>query len=328
MSVALEITDGIPDRLRNPRAEMHQRQGSVRRTVRLDMSWPLTKPGDPSGALLVRACSADTLIAASGELRELDSARMDVELAQGARVVSLESEPALDDAEGLIGRRAASGWRAVVHSLVTTGPLLQLLDDLPVAVLVSGYAGLRTGALTAMSGEARDATRSRMADICAGWSSESIALRTMLGPGEAIIPDTVPAPAWTQPDGDDGVLAAGSIRRERRVDVWREDDLVLEVEATFRDTWGGSAGEGILHEYALRARVDQGRVVSLVPQARVLPYPECPSAVSATQDLIGERISELSQRVPELLTGISSCTHLNDLLRSLAGVEHLAAGLV
>jgi hypothetical protein len=65
-------------------------------------------------------------------------------------------------------------------------------------------------------------------------------------------------------------------------------------------------------------------LVSLVPEPRVLPYPECPGAVRATQNLIGEPVANLSSSVGELMAPTSSCTHLNDLLRSLAEVEGLA----
>jgi hypothetical protein len=51
----------------------------------------------------------------------------------------------------------------------------------------------------------------------------------------------------------------------------------------------------------------------------VLPFPECPAAALAVGDLVGCDLAELSRSVPDLLTGIRSCTHLNDLLRALGG---------
>jgi hypothetical protein len=65
-------------------------------------------------------------------------------------------------------------------------------------------------------------------------------------------------------------------------------------------------------------------VGAIAAEPRVLPFPECPGAADAVGDLVGCSLSELSRSVPELLTGIRSCTHLNDLLRALGGV----AGLV
>jgi hypothetical protein len=42
-------------------------------------------------------------------------------------------------------------------------------------------------------------------------------------------------------------------------------------------------------------------------------------------DLVGCDLKELSRAVPDVLAGIRSCTHLNDLLRALGGVADLVA---
>lgn len=316
-----------PERLRNPREEMGLRPGSVRRSVRLDMSWPDSEAGDPTARQFVHAVSVDTSVDADGVGTPIAAASMDVVLAPGHVVQEITTEPAVEGAEILIGRRASSGWRAMVHGLVPDGgPLLQLLDDLPVGVLISGYAGLRSGALNKLF-DNKKFTSERMTDICIGWTGESIALTTLRSDDPAIVPSMVAAPLWGERP-----LELGVIRRERRIDVWR-DAGGLEIEATFRDSFGDleveevGPGEGVLHEYALRARVEDGRLVSLVPEPRVLPYPECPGAVRATGKLIGEKVSELTTLVPEVLGAVESCTHLNDLLRSLAGVEALAVSL-
>lgn len=325
----MTVADG---RLRNPRADMGLRPSSMRRSVRLDMSWPGSEAGDPMARQQVHALSDDTLVDAAGVATLVASARMDVVLSPGHVVDEIVTEPPLAGAEILLGRRASSGWRAMVRGLVAeNGPLLQLLDDLPVGVLISGYAGLRTGALNRLFDDKRF-TSDRMTDICIGWAQDSIALRTLHSADHAIVPEMVAAPTWEQPEGPEGALQLGVIRRERRIDVWHEGGG-LEVEATFRDSFGDAhveglgAGEGVLHEYALRARVENGLLVSLVPEPRVLPYPECPGAVRATSKLIGEPVAELGTLVPEVLVNISSCTHLNDLLRSLSGVEALALAL-
>ena len=316
---------------RNPRADAAQRVGVARRVVRLDMTWPESAPGDPRSLLVVSAHARDSLLDDFG-LRILAEASIAVEIEPGAKVAAISCEPGLAGVESLVGRRASSGWRQAVRELLpdTSSPLGQLLDDLPVAVLVSGYAGLRTGQLQAMTGEAKQGTASRMADVCAGWSTGSTALIALTGRGHAIVPELVGAPEWDQWDGEAGRLRTGDVRRERRLDVWPGVDAgALQIEATFRDTWGDRReGEAILHEYVVDACVDAvGRIVSLSADPRVLPYPECPSATRAIVDLIGERIDDVSSTVPEVLTGISSCTHLNDLLRSMGGTPALATAL-
>ena len=57
----------------------------------------------------------------------------------------------------------------------------------------------------------------------------------------------------------------------------------------------------------------------------MLPFPECPAAALAVGDLVGCELATLSRSVPDVLTGIRSCTHLNDLLRALGGVADLVA---
>jgi hypothetical protein len=59
----------------------------------------------------------------------------------------------------------------------------------------------------------------------------------------------------------------------------------------------------------------------------VLPYIECPDAAASAGRLTGMSVAELRRRVRQELTGISTCTHLNDLLRSLADIGALAAAV-
>jgi hypothetical protein len=94
----------------------------------------------------------------------------------------------------------------------------------------------------------------------------------------------------------------------------------------FRDTVGEEDGaEVVLHEYAVTAGGSGSVVGAIAAEPRVLPFPECPAAAEAVGDLVGCELGELSRSVPELLTGIRSCTHLNDLLRALGGVADLVA---
>jgi hypothetical protein len=60
---------------------------------------------------------------------------------------------------------------------------------------------------------------------------------------------------------------------------------------------------------------------------RVLPYGECPLAVTYVGALTGLPLSELRGAVLERLRGPLGCTHLNDMLRALADVPALARQL-
>ena len=57
--------------------------------------------------------------------------------------------------------------------------------------------------------------------------------------------------------------------------------------------------------------------------ARVLPWIECPGALASVRDTVGLRLGELRRRVRNEFVGTSTCTHLNDTLRSIGDVDHL-----
>jgi hypothetical protein len=116
------------------------------------------------------------------------------------------------------------------------------------------------------------------------------------------------------------------MRRRRCIDVAVDGDGSFAIWAMFRDTVGeGGGDEVVLHEYAVRATGRDGRVGSITAEPRVLPFPECPAAADAVGALVGSPVDDLASVVPDTLTGIASCTHLNDLLRALGGVGGLLA---
>ncbi len=57
---------------------------------------------------------------------------------------------------------------------------------------------------------------------------------------------------------------------------------------------------------------------------RVLPWVECPEAVASAGRLVGHTIGTIRQLVGREFRGVTTCTHLNDLLRSVDDVEPLA----
>ena len=122
-------------------------------------------------------------------------------------------------------------------------------------------------------------------------------------------------------------LPRHGMRRRRRIDVYQgESPSRVGIDAMFRDTYVRSDGvETIIHEYTLAAVVDTETGVIVESQAtpRVLPWRECPGAVASAERITGMTLQELHFRVRQELSGTSTCTHLNDLLRSVADAEAL-----
>ena len=52
-----------------------------------------------------------------------------------------------------------------------------------------------------------------------------------------------------------------------------------------------------------------------------------PGAAAEVGALAGTELAALADTVPGTLAGIASCTHLNDLMRALGGVDALVAAV-
>jgi hypothetical protein len=118
------------------------------------------------------------------------------------------------------------------------------------------------------------------------------------------------------------------MRRRRRIDAHAADAGRVSIDAMFRDTYVRSDGvETIIHEYTLDVVVDAetGIIVESRATPRVLPWQECPGAVASAGRITGMTLHDLHFRVRQELSGTSTCTHLNDLLRSVADAEALIA---
>jgi hypothetical protein len=200
------------------------------------------------------------------------------------------------------------------------------LEDFGGAALVSGYAGLRSGAIT-MTPENTQLAIRRQGDACAGWALDGGAIASIRENGKHAVPIGPPAPAL---ESDDALgwhsfapLPLHSVRRRRRTDILEGGDA-LHAEHHLRDTYADVDGEIVMHEYLVHATVDRDhRLVSIEVDARVLPWEECPGAVASAQRMVGESLDRLAARVREELTGVTTCTHLNSTLRTLADVHAL-----
>jgi hypothetical protein len=119
-------------------------------------------------------------------------------------------------------------------------------------------------------------------------------------------------------------LDADWMRRRRCIDVAAGPEGAFTIWAMFRDTVGeGGGDEVVLHEYVVRATGADGVLGAIAAEPRVLPFAECPDAAAAVGALVGAPVGNLATTVTDTLTGIASCTHLNDLLRALGGVGDL-----
>ncbi len=262
----------------------------------------------------------------------IGTAKVEAGVGSDRTLRGLEVSPENRGTASLIGRAVGSGFRAAVDAAFSDepgppGPLHLLLDDLPVAVLISGYAALYSGEMQ-IERKHLDAGLLK-ADICSGWRSDGTMLVTLRNEGH--LPVSLGPPAGALDASNDELawhetsqLTPGAMRRRRLIDVVSGDPI--EIFAMFRDTHLDPDGvEAVLHEYSLNAVLDHSRTAidQCVAQPRVLPWPECPLAADSARRLNGVPLEEVKAIVGRDLHGISTCTHLNDLLRSLARVASL-----
>ena len=308
---------------------------SIRRTSHIDMI--RTGATTQDGVLLVGA-ARDTITDEEEVGSILAAASIRATVGRKRILEQLEVDPAGPDLSPLLGRVVASGFRAAVDATVpcereAQTPLYLLLDDLPVAALISGYADLYIRHPEEMDSESRQRAQSLKADICAGWASDATMMREIARVGRFPTPIGPIAPRL---EGDDdplswhpiGPLGPGTMRRRRRVDVIAGE--TLSIDAMFRDSHLDTDGlETVIHEYSLEASVDGADLVvrSCEAAARVLPWNECPQAAASGGRLVGHRVDALRGFVRQKFVGTTTCTHLNDLLRSLADIARLAQHL-
>ena len=325
-----------------PRQPAHgtppRRPGSFRRTT----THASSRPDGILGDVHMEAIGRDLWTGPDGSTTVLAHGRLDAVIAfvrdRSLQALSVEPDPGLPLDE-LIGLRVSGGFRRALDLAWTeagdpeerSGSLTyQLLDELPTAALVSGYA-LGAAGLHPPTGSI---DLSRQADICAGWVTGGTMLveadrlghtPPMRGPLAPDLGSPDDAEAW-HPVGPMGPHA---MRRWRRMDVWREEPGgSVGVEAFFRDSHLDTEGvETVVHEYVVTAEMDPGTYVfrSCRAHAGALPWVECPGALASAGRVVGTTPHDLRERVRQEFTGTSTCTHLNDTLRSFAAVPHMAA---
>jgi hypothetical protein len=305
-----------------------RRPGSARRTTSIDM----TRDDGSLDPVYLNGFARDLWTAADGTATEFGSATMSATIELIARVVRhVEVTPPVTATSRLAGAPAMSGFRAAADK---AAPELRqardlrytLLDDVPVATLISGHALSASNLL----GDAGKSGYLPVADQCAGFASDG-QLLTSLKDGGTVTPTGPQAPDLDH--GDDTwawhevpALGCNGMRRRRRIDAYDVGAGRVGIDAMFRDTYVRNDGvETIIHEYTLDAVVDAetGVIVESRATPRVLPWQQCPGAVASAARITGMTLQELHFRVRQELSGTSTCTHLNDLLRSVADAEAL-----
>lgn len=342
--IMLELRSSYP---LNPQHGLHapmngtpaRRPGSIRRTSSLDVLRTAEAPLD----VQVRGAARDLLTATDGTTMEVDSASLTahVDASDSYRLLALQTAPSRTW-EGVIGQSAMGGFRGRMAALApdvvkADSALHTLLDDVPVGILVSGQTlltGVRPGHMIGMGYQPIE-------NQCAGFVTGGTLMSGFkngqsienTGPNVEPLPDPQDPIGWHHLEA----LPRFGMRRIRRLDAWRgADPHRVEIDAAFRDFHIRADDVAIgIHEYHLSAtvQIDPGGgptvLIRGVATPHILPWQECPAAVASAGRVVGMALDEVRTRVRAESTGTSTCTHLNDMLRSLGGaaalIPHLTA---
>lgn len=317
--------------------------GSVRRTATMDM----VRPNGLLGPLVLTGRARDLATGRNGAATVLAAsactARIDF---IGGRVLTeISVTPDRPALQALVGLRVSSGFRSAVAAAdprlsAEDGLLNLLLDDFPVATLVSGHAvgaglaGPRRDALSlsgtgaGASGQPQSGRTGFQRDLCAGFADGGTIMNDIDATGRPPVVTGPSAPPLATGDHlgwhETGRLPPHAMRRSRRMDV--TPGPLASVDVLYRDSHVDEDGtETIVHEYTVSATVDtaDGVVASCIATPRVLPWVECPAAALSAGRLAGQPVSGLRRHVRDTFLGTSTCTHLNDTLRSLEDIPAL-----
>jgi hypothetical protein len=330
--------------------------GSVRRTTNIDT----TRPDGLRADARVDGRARDVRTNPDGTTAVVGEAWLRATVSPQQKLLSITTSPDVPALAQLLGASVGSGFRARFNDALREagaeadeceeGSLLfLLLDDLPGATLVSGYVLHRAGLLDDPPVDADHEQPppkrplpdfGRMGDLCAGWAQDATMMVHVRSTGLIPVPVGPAAPVLERQDDPFSWHAMAdlpslSVRRRRRLDLIAPDapgvpGAVHGIDLHFRDSHKGEDGvETVLHEYTVTGAADvgSGQIVSVAARAQVLPWLECPGAVASAARLAGMELSALRPTIRNEFVGRSTCTHLNDSLRSLADITALAREL-
>lgn len=310
---------------------------SIRRTSTIDTHWP----DGQRAAMVQHGRARDLVTRGPGDAPEtLAQDRFDARISGAREILAIAADPARDGTRQLIGARAGGQLRSAINEALPDEhaagtPLYLLLDDIAGSSLVAGWAWSQW--IVDWEKAMRDspeaqARRKSMVGVCIGFRPGSVALDDG-GPraGQNVMPvaalDANGDPfGWHNLAPQQGTAA----RRARRIDVRIEGDSIA-IDAHFQDSATTPAGSRMaVHEYLLTATADRETMTlrSIAADPRILPYQDaCPAAILNIGRLVGTPLAVLRQTVLDRFARTEGCTHLNDMMRSLAEAPHLAAAL-
>lgn len=312
-----------------------RRPGSVRRTSTIDTSWP----EGPSEPTLVRGHARDLHTDADGSARVLAEDRYTIRSSADRRILEITTDPWRAVA-GLAGVRGGGHLREALAKVLPAEradgtPLYLLLDDFSGASLVAGWAWScwsdeRTRQERQRQAAAAAGRRGKMVGVCAGFRPGSTALLDDGTPDSTIQSNARVGPLMRAEDPigwhELPVQSGVGMRRARRIDAWLDD--VIHIDAGFQDSATSPDGGRIaIHEYQVSAIADpiSFRLLSVEADPRILPYGECLAAAANVSRIVGTVLGDLRLAVVETFPRVLGCTHLNDVLRSLAEVPQMLA---
>lgn len=302
--------------------------GSARRTSNLDLLPQL------DGTLVLAGRARDLLTLRDGTAQVGDTGLLRVRVDLERRVTELSGHPGGAALTTLVGRGVTAGFRTAVYRALPEryddgSPVHLLLDDVPGAMVISGFTRRRAAKAT---GAPAPTPVKRRFDVCIGWASDSDAARRIKRGDPAPPHWNPPAPdlAAADPAGTHSLapLPVHGMRRARLLDVRLDGPGSLVADILFRDTFvDPDDGMQVLHEYSGRLRASDDRVTAIEITPHVLPHLECPLAAASAQRVVGRSLASLRDFVSLDLFGPTTCTHLNDVLRGLSDLPALARPL-
>lgn len=292
--------------------------------------------------MIGRARDYRTDVSGRGEVLAEGSFRL--RMTEDKTITEIVADPPSAGVETLVGERGGGHLRSVLRErlpqlIARNDPLYLVLDDISGTALVSAFAWSQWYPDWAeklrerMGGEELDRMMQSRVNVCWGLQEGNTGIRREGPPHNVADADAGELRNSSDPEGwhsfhdEDGP----GFRRARRIDVIRDEVAGhLRIDSAFQDSAKlREGGRVAIHEYLLRATCDLDtlEILALEPEARILPFSECPGAVHNTARLTGRRLDEIRDDVLALLRGPEGCTHLNDALRALADVPALAEGL-
>ena len=312
---------------------------SLRRTSSIDVAWP----DGVDGQRLFVGRARDYLTGQDGHGRTLAAAEFSLRMTEDKTITQIAADPAPASIDQLVGARAGGHLRMALREIMPeliaqADPLYLVLDDLSGTALVSSFAWgqwfpermemLRKR----LGGDNEDnPVLAQRANVCWGLQEGNsgvtggVALENVADADAGHLRNPADPGGWHVFLEHEGP----GFRRARRIDVTRDGSLI-RIDSAFQDSAKlREGGRVAIHEYSLAATVDAEtmEVLSLDPEARILPFRECPGAVHNVARLVGRNLGQVREDVLEMLRGPEGCTHLNDALRALADVPRLVEEL-